>query len=150
MECKLKLPLNFERPMSFSSLEIPMGVWETNIHHHQPLPPFFLLFYFPSHLSLSLFVSLSLSLSFSFYLGRHPGQIVALKISLKGCWWSILPSLSKCAQVHLTVHCLEMDYWSWKNKRQEKEGIQEGEKTGLGRSTYLSSRWRKSLFEVSK
>lgn len=88
------------------------------------LSPHLLVFF--SHLSVSLFLSRPLSpspsLSFSFCLGRHPEQIVALRISLKGCWWSTLPILSKCALVHLSVHCLEMDYWSWRSKGKEKRG----------------------------
>lgn len=48
-------------------------------------PPLFSCSIFLPMSSLSLFLSPSLSLSFTFYLGTHPGQIVALKISLKRC-----------------------------------------------------------------
>lgn len=87
---------------------------------HQPPPLFFsslVLPITPYHSS-----SPGLSPSLSLYLGRHPGQIVPLRISLKGCWWSTLPSLSKCAQVHLSAHCLEMDNWCWRSKGEEGMG----------------------------
>lgn len=88
---------------------------------HQPQPPFFpCSIFLPISRYHSSSPGLSLTHSFSFYLGRHPGQSVALRISLKGCWWSTLPSLSKCAQVHLSVHCLEMDNWSWTSKEKSK------------------------------
>lgn len=90
----------------------------------------------PCFCCCSVFLPIFPSLSPSFCLGRHPGQIVPCRISLKECWWSALPSLSKCAQVHLSVHCLEMDYQSWNRKK--NWGGQK--RLGRGRSTYLSSR----------
>lgn len=114
----------FERPVSFSKLAGPVGAPQTNIPVTSPTLP--VLFYF---LPPVLFFVPSLCLSSTpptlfppFCLGGHPGQIVALRILLKGCWWSALPCPSKCARVHLTAHCLEMDYQSRSAKGKENGG----------------------------
>lgn len=96
---------------------------QTSLSPEPPACPFLffappVLFFVPS-LCLS---STPPTLFPPFCLGRHPGQIVALRISLKGCWWSAPPCPSKCARVHLTVHCLEMDYRSRSAKGKENGG----------------------------
>lgn len=142
-----------ERPASFSLPDIPMGVWETSSSLTNPAPPSSLFLSCsissrsPDHSPFPGFFP-SLSLSFAFYLGRHPGQIVALRISLKGCWWSTLPSLSKCAQVHLREHCLEMDNWSW--RRKGKEGTGEKGRQGKGDLHICLPDEAESLFGVAK